>query len=421
MPATPVLTAFAAAFFTIRGLLFIHDIHQILRGKTGWWSINFVNTILAVLAAVIAYANFDEADTRETCPAVDGAFGGVGARIALWLSVGFILLQWLLGVWASIFIGAKSMAAGLLIGNVAIFVCLLLQFEVGQLSFTDAVIGSMVLDIQGSTLLNQLAMKETLVSVWMVGTILLVALAGLAGIGALVGLASAGQWHQCRIFYWDEIQAGGPAATLFWLYYATRWMAYITAAMRAIQCILDLYHHPLVPKVLADPTSFASQLAASFPSAQSPVVKALLDRRRGFARAHGTLGHFGAENFVFAIGTIFNFERLVRLVGHDALDSFGQELGLILAVVSILAAVFGAARAAEFPRRFWEWRFVSLEHRNEVLAEMQERRRMEVEMGGVEKVVRDAGMQEEGVVSADGTLRREERRVGVGRTMSGEW
>ncbi|TGZ78213.1 hypothetical protein EX30DRAFT_397980 [Ascodesmis nigricans] len=368
-----VLNILGGIFFTLRVLFFSHDILQLVLGRTGWWIINFANAVLALMASAISLGSFDGKDSRGTCPPVDGAFGGLGTRVGLWITVAFILVQWFIGAWSSLHIGSKAMAGGLLIGNVAILICLIVQHTSGQLSFTDIVIGSMVIDVQGSTLLNQLAMKETLASLWMVGSILIVGFASLIEIGILLGLAGKGELQQCKLFYFDSIQTGGPVPTLFWLYYTTRWLAYITTAMRAVRCLLDFYYYAEVTELQVDPCSYEGQVAASFPEIQSPSIKALIERRRKFFSYHGTVDYFGAENFVFAICVIFNFERSVNLVGHDSLDSFGQEMGLIIAIVSIFAAVFGALRAAEYPKRFWHGNPWGLGARTHVAQEMEKR------------------------------------------------
>jgi len=374
MSITGFLACLAYVFFALRIGFFCHDISRFVRGRCGSFLVNFFNVCIAFILFIISIGAFDDSEEtsilRHTCQQVDGAFGGLGTRIALWLNVGLILLQWVIGLWVDAYIGSRNMACGMLMGHASIAVCLLIQLRYGTLSFTDAVIGSMVLDVQGSSLLNQLAMKDTMVSPFMVGAILITVFSSLITISVFIGTAMKSTPNPCVINYYNEIQAGGPVPNLLWLYFAIRMMSYVTAAFRAIQCVHDIYAVPLeVDEVEMTETGKTTELVQPEPTfkflsfnlkgnwitaRRGTKEDRLRQRLKIWTSSHNTIGSFGAENFVFAISTMLSYERAVQIVGHDDMDMLGQQMAVMITIVSIASAMYCGFRLMGWPKCFWD-------------------------------------------------------------------
>jgi hypothetical protein len=93
---------------------------------------------------------------------VDGDIAGAGTRISLYLTLGYLIPRGLLGFWAKKAICNRDVPGGLLLLNLCLSIAMCFQLFNGKLSFGDAIIGSMVVDAQGTALLGTLALRDVL-------------------------------------------------------------------------------------------------------------------------------------------------------------------------------------------------------------------------------------------------------------------
>ena len=91
---------------------------------------------------------------------VDGDIGGEGIRIAMWAQIATLITITMLGIFQCNALGAKEIGQGLAITHISLEISMMVQMKNKSLTSADAIVGTMLLDAQGSALSLQLVSKQ---------------------------------------------------------------------------------------------------------------------------------------------------------------------------------------------------------------------------------------------------------------------
>ncbi|KAK7417433.1 hypothetical protein QQX98_004552 [Neonectria punicea] len=125
-------------------------------------------------------------DEEHQCWVADADIIGDGVRAGTWSQGAILFLSTFLGSFHHSHTAIKELGSGLLGMHVSLALAFLGPLVQSELSPVDAVLGSMVLDVQNSALSMQLMEKETLAARWQVGVVMIAQLLGLVTIGIIM-------------------------------------------------------------------------------------------------------------------------------------------------------------------------------------------------------------------------------------------
>ncbi|SPO00761.1 uncharacterized protein DNG_03509 [Cephalotrichum gorgonifer] len=174
----------------------------------------------------------------------DADIVGDGVRAATWAQGSLLFLITFLGMFHFGHSAAKEIGGGLVILHVSLALAFLGPLKHRTLSPVDAVLGSMILEVQNSALSVQLVSKETLAARWQVGAVLFAQLLGLSTVGVLVrsftrgGTAGADQDSCISIIWWVWLSncSDVPPSQIspFWIYYGLRWITFAHSSFYSV-------------------------------------------------------------------------------------------------------------------------------------------------------------------------------------------
>lgn len=175
---------------------------------------------------------------------VDADIGGEGIRIAVWAQSVALIIITLLGTFQCNALGAKEIGAGLAITHISLAIALIVQIQRKTLTSPDAIVGSMLLDAQGSALSIQLMAKEVLAARWQVGIIVGCQTIGAILVPIIVARFELGVFinqDTCfciTAFWWGWItDCPGPKnnqTASFWVYISCRMLGFVQTAFFAV-------------------------------------------------------------------------------------------------------------------------------------------------------------------------------------------
>ncbi|KAL7620732.1 hypothetical protein AAE478_009730 [Parahypoxylon ruwenzoriense] len=199
------------------------------------WS-GYVSAFLALILGCVSFVGLGSKGPDEPgqCESADADIVGDGVRAAAWMQVGILFLITFTGVWHFRETAVKEIGGGLIITHVSLAIALLVPLARKELSPIDAILGSLILDAQGSSLSIQLVTKETLAARWQVGITLLAQLLGLIIEGILVGsfttdLLPSRACNCFSVFWWawfSNCPTDSPPNDIrpYWIYFGYRFI-----------------------------------------------------------------------------------------------------------------------------------------------------------------------------------------------------
>ncbi|KAJ3469974.1 hypothetical protein MRS44_000073 [Fusarium solani] len=173
-------------------------------------------------------------DEEQQCWVADADIIGDGVRAGTWSQAAILFLSTLLGSFHHSHTAIKELGSGLLGMHVSLALAFLGPLVQGELSPVDAILGSMILDVQNSALSMQLMEKETLAARWQVGAVMVAQLLGLVTIGIIMHSFTQETLavDSCKCFsaFWwswfSNCPTGHPNQVFpFWIYYSLRYLS----------------------------------------------------------------------------------------------------------------------------------------------------------------------------------------------------
>lgn len=175
--------------------IFVTDQRLLTRMKNRQWRFAWIfrmsGLIMGAVSIVLGGFTFVGAkdvrlDEEHQCWVADADIIGDGVRAGTWPQAAILFLSTLLGSFHHSHTAIKELGSGLLGMHVSLALSFLGPLVQGELSPVDAILGSMILDVQNSALSMQLMEKETLAARWQVGAVMVAQLLGLVTIGIIM-------------------------------------------------------------------------------------------------------------------------------------------------------------------------------------------------------------------------------------------
>ncbi|RSM04645.1 hypothetical protein CDV31_009969 [Fusarium ambrosium] len=177
------------------GEILVDDQHVLARIKERQWRFAWIfrmsGLMMGAVSIVLGGFTFVGAkgvrlDEEDQCWVADADIIGDGVRAGTWSQAAILFLSTFLGSFHHSHTAIKELGSGLLGMHVALALAFLGPLVQGELSPVDAILGSMILDVQNSALSMQLMEKETLAARWQVGAVMVAQLLGLITIGIIM-------------------------------------------------------------------------------------------------------------------------------------------------------------------------------------------------------------------------------------------
>lgn len=168
---------------------------------------------------------------EHQCWVADADIIGDGVRAGTWSQGAILFLSTFLGSFHHSHTAIKELGSGLLGMHVSLALAFFGPLVQSELSPVDAILGSMVLDVQNSALSMQLMEKETLAARWQVGAVMVAQLLGLVTIGIIMHSFTQDKLavDSCKCFsaFWWSWFSNCPTGYSsqvfpFWIYYSLR-------------------------------------------------------------------------------------------------------------------------------------------------------------------------------------------------------
>ncbi|KAK8135172.1 hypothetical protein PG984_007184 [Apiospora sp. TS-2023a] len=315
---------------------------------------------------------------------VDADIGGEGIRIALWAQVAVLITITLMGTFQCHALGVKEIGAGLAITHLSLAIALAVQMKRNTLTSADAIVGSMLLDSQGSAMSIQLMAKEVLAARWQVriivgcqsvGLVLLTMFVAKFDAGEFTGRGEGGSCFCVTAFWWGWIgdcsgSTDSSEAAVFWIYLSCRFIGFIQSAFLAVANMgrfdrAEKWKSPLsgisFPELA--PAKLRNQAASV---AGSPPNQAL-GRQIGF-KGNIILSYDdypATVSTTYLIHAVFSLTSMAAAhkIMHAGLEpssgavSVGQMIAIVVAVATILRACWLLWRTLNPKRGRYVWPF----------------------------------------------------------------
>lgn len=136
-----------------------------------------LGSVLALASTLLAFLGYrsrivnKDLDHAQKC--VDADLAGAGIKLGVYVSVTYLVLEAIGGIFQKGVFGNKNFGSGLVGLTGCLEVAMLLQLRAGNLSFGDAVVGTIMLDMQAIALLALLGMKDVLRARWFVAMLMI--------------------------------------------------------------------------------------------------------------------------------------------------------------------------------------------------------------------------------------------------------
>ncbi|KAF9874700.1 hypothetical protein CkaCkLH20_07837 [Colletotrichum karsti] len=335
-------------------------------------------------------SDFDEEDCSINPEFLDPDIVGPGILIAQWAQLAVLFTFALLGTFHTQAAGVKEIGAGLAVIHLSLAIALLVQIKTNNgFSATDAILGAMILDSQGSAISIQMITKETLASRFQVGAVLPCQVFGLIVEAILVlGFHQNRfefQYKNCNcvaVTWWgrltsckDSIQKehSNQEMAIFWTYFGCRTIAFIQSSYHALMDTSKFHYAEIksreknlkdgcgtkIAKEAADlrNTTFVSPLASPLTSHKpsSSFTKFLQRVTRAGKREEEYDKHLTTLSLAYFIFGVYSVASMAAVraaikgegqIGEkDDTDwSAGQVIAVVVAAVTIVRGIWHVVR-----------------------------------------------------------------------------